>query len=192
MKKYKNTLIHHFVIDKPKITIEEMAAFCKRKGFVYPNSEIYGGIAGFYDFAHLGVGLKNNIKKVWWKTFVHERDDIVGIDGSIITHPMVWKASGHIDGFSDVLVDCKKCGSRFRADTLLEDKLKIETAGISIDDINKKIKENKIKCQKCGSELGEPKKFNLMFTTNVGAIQSSSSIAYLRPETAQVIFADFG
>ena len=178
-------------MEKSKLSIEEMAIFCKRKGFVYPNSEIYGGISGFYDFGHLGVELKNNIKKEWWKTFVQERDDMVGIDGSIITHPMIWKASGHIDGFTDILVDCKKCGSRFRADTLIEDKLKIETAGISIEQIGKKIKENKIKCAKCGSDLGEPKKFNLMFATNVGPVQTSSSIAFLRPETAQIIFANF-
>ena len=178
-------------MEKPKITIEEMATFCKRKGFVYPTGEIYGGIAGFYDFAHLGVELKNNIKKEWWKTFVHERDDIVGIDGSIISHPMIWKASGHVDGFTDILVDCKKCGSRFRADSLIEDKLKIETAGMTIDEINQKIKENKIKCSRCGLELGEPKNFNLMFATNVGPVQTTSSIAYLRPETAQVIFVNF-
>src|SRR3989344_17966 len=95
-------------MEKPKLTIEEMAAFCKRKGFVYPSSEIYGGISGFYDFGHLGVELKNNIKQEWWKTFVQQRDDIVGIDGSIVTHPMVWKASGHVDGFTDILVSCKK------------------------------------------------------------------------------------
>ncbi len=178
-------------MDKPKITIEEMAAFCKRKGFVYINSEIYGGIAGFYDFGHLGVELKNNIKQEWWKTFVQQRDDIVGIDGSIITHPMVWKASGHVDSFTDILVDCKKCGMRYRADTLIEDKLKIAADGMQIQEIGKRIKESKIKCQKCGSELGEPKRFNLMFTTNVGPVQASSSAAYLRPETAQLIFANF-
>ncbi len=178
-------------MEKPKLTIDEMATFCKRKGFVYANSEIYGGIAGFYDFGHLGVELKNNIKKEWWKTFVQQRDDMVGIDGSIITHPMVWKASGHVDGFTDVLVDCKKCGSRFRGDQLIEDKLNISTAGMSLDDVAKKLAEHKIKCLKCGNELSEPKKFNLMFTTKVGPVQTSSSVAYLRPETAQVIFADF-
>ena len=183
MYKGNNTMI--------KLTIDEMTAFCKRKGFVYPNSEIYGGMAGFYDFGHLGVELKNNIKREWWKTFVQERDDIVGIDGSIINHPMVWKASGHIDGFTDVLVDCKKCGSRFRGDTLIEDKLKITTAGWSLDDIAKEISRHRIKCQKCGNELGEPKKFNLMFTTNIGPVQTSSSVAYLRPETAQLIFTNF-
>ena len=178
-------------MEKPKLTIEEMAVFCKRKGFVYPNSEIYGGIAGFYDFGHLGVELKNNVKREWWKTFVQQRDDIVGIDGSIISHPMIWKASGHIDGFTDVLVDCKKCGSRFRADQLVEDKLSIATAGIPIEELGTKIKENKIKCQRCGNELSEPKRFNLMFATNVGPVQTSSSAAFLRPETAQLIFANF-
>ncbi|MBI2652651.1 glycine--tRNA ligase [Candidatus Woesearchaeota archaeon] len=178
-------------MDKPKLTIDEMAVFCKRKGFVYPNSEIYGGISGFYDFGHIGVELKNNIKKEWWKTFVHERDDIVGIDGSIIAHPMVWKASGHIDGFTDVLIDCTKCGTRFRGDTLIEDKLKILTAGMSLEDIAKELKQHKIKCLKCGNELSEPKRFNLMFSTNVGPVQTSSSVAFLRPETAQIIFADF-
>lgn len=178
-------------MENSKPTIDDMAAFCKRKGFVYQNSEIYGGIAGFWDFGHLGVELKNNIKREWWKTFVQQRDDMVGIDGSIITNPLVWKASGHVDGFTDVLVDCRKCGSRFRGDQLIEDKLKIQTAGMSLDDIAKKLSEQKIKCPKCGSELGEPKKFNLMFTTNIGPVQSSGSTAYLRPETAQVIFADF-
>ncbi|MBI2654022.1 glycine--tRNA ligase [Candidatus Woesearchaeota archaeon] len=178
-------------MEKPKLTIDEMAVFCKRKGFVYPTSEIYGGIAGFYDFGHLGVELKNNIKNEWWKAFVQQREDIVGIDGSIITNPMVWKASGHVDGFTDVLVDCRKCGSRFRGDHLIEDKLKISTAGMSLDEIAKEISRHKIKCQKCGSELGEPKKFNLMFATNIGPMQASSSAAYLRPETAQVIFTNF-
>ncbi|MBI1936204.1 glycine--tRNA ligase [Candidatus Woesearchaeota archaeon] len=178
-------------MEKSNLTIEEMAAFCKRKGFVYPNSEIYGGISGFYDFGHLGVELKNNIKKEWWKTFVQQRDDVVGIDGSVINNPMVWKASGHVDGFTDIIVDCSKCSARFRADQLVEDKLKIQTAGIQMGELAKKIKENKVKCQRCGSDLGELKKFNLMFATNVGPIQSSSSVAYLRPETAQLMFTNF-
>ncbi len=178
-------------MEKPKLTIDEMATFCKRKGFVYPNSEIYGGVAGFYDFGHLGVELKNNIKQQWWAAFVKQRDDVVGIDGSIISHPMVWKASGHVDGFTDILVDCKKCGSRFRADTLIEDKLRIATAGMQIDELAKKIAEHKIKCQKCGNELGEPKQFNLMFATHVGPVEASSSLAFLRPETAQLIFTNF-
>ncbi|MBI2660232.1 glycine--tRNA ligase [Candidatus Woesearchaeota archaeon] len=176
-------------MDKPKLTIDEMAVFCKRKGFVYPSAEIYGGIAGFYDFGHLGVELKNNIKKEWWKTFVQQRDDVVGIDGSIITNPMIWKASGHVAGFTDVLVDCQKCNSRFRADTLIEDKLKIPTAGMTMEGLSAEIKEHKIKCPKCSGNLGDVKKFNLMFTTSIGPVQGSA--AYLRPETAQLIFADF-
>ncbi|MBI2559109.1 glycine--tRNA ligase [Candidatus Woesearchaeota archaeon] len=178
-------------MEKPKLTIDEMAVFCKRKGFVYPSGEIYGGISGFYDFGHLGVELKNNIKKEWWNTFVQQRDDIVGIDGSIITHPMVWEASGHVDGFTDVIVDCRKCGSRFRGDQLIEDKHKVSTAGISLEDIKSSLKKDKIKCQKCGSELGDPKNFNLMFAINIGPVQTSSSVAFLRPETAQLIFSNF-
>ena len=143
-------------MEPQKLTIDEMATFCKRKGFVYPSGEIYGSVAGFYDFGHLGVELKNNIKQEWWKTFVQQRDDIVGIDASIITHPMVWKASGHVDNFTDVLVDCSNCKSRFRADQLIEDKLKIETAGMQIEGIKSKLKG--IKCPRCGNDtLGEPK-----------------------------------
>ena len=179
-------------MEHKKISIEEMGTFCKRKGFVYPDSEIYGGIAGFYDFGHLGVEMKNNIKQSWWQTFVKQRDDVVGIDATIINHPQVWKASGHADGFTDVLVDCKKCGSRFRADHLIEDKLKIHTAGMSIEDMSKAIREKKLKCQKCGNDsLGEPKRFNLMFSTIVGPVEDSAAISYLRPETAQLMFTNF-
>ncbi|MBI2130619.1 glycine--tRNA ligase [Candidatus Woesearchaeota archaeon] len=174
-----------------KLTIDDMAVFCKRKGFVFPSGEIYGGMAGFYDFGHLGAELKGNIKNAWWDSFVRQRDDIVGMDGSIITNPKVWKASGHVDSFTDVLLDCRKCGMRFRGDHLIEDRLKIETAGMSLDDISKAIKRHSLKCPKCGSALQEPKKFNLMFSTNIGPVATDSSTAYLRPETAQLIFANF-
>tara|TARA_Y100000310_G_scaffold340439_1_gene436235 strand:- start:4370 stop:5890 length:1521 start_codon:yes stop_codon:yes gene_type:complete len=173
------------------LTIEDLATFCKRKGFVYPSGEIYGGLAGFFDFGHLGVELKNNLKQSWWKTFVQGRDDVVGIDGSIVTNPKVWKASGHVDGFIDILVDCKKCGTRFRGDHLIEDELNLPTAGMTLEGIEKTIKKNKLKCLKCKSELGDPKNFNLMFATNVGAIQDEANTAYLRPETAQLIFSNF-
>ena len=173
------------------LTIEELSTFCKRKGFVYPSGEIYGGLAGFFDFGHAGVELKNNIKKEWWKSFVQQRDDVVGIDGSIITNPAVWKASGHVDGFTDALIDCKKCGNRIRADLLIEDALKVSTAGMQLQEISSIIKKNAIKCPKCKSSLEEPKRFNLMFTTNVGPIQQDSATAYLRPETAQLIFTNF-
>ncbi|HLG24169.1 MAG TPA: glycine--tRNA ligase [Candidatus Nanoarchaeia archaeon] len=179
-------------MERQKITIEEMATFCKRKGFVYQNSEIYGGLAGFYDFGHLGAELKNNIKQEWWNTFVRQRDDVVGIDASVINHPGVWKASGHVDGFTDILVDCRKCNSRFRADHLVEDKLKISTAGMGVEELSKKIKDNKLKCIKCGnSDFGESRKFNLMFSTNIGPVQTENSVSYLRPETAQLMFTNF-
>lgn len=170
-----------------KITIDGMAVFCKKKGFVYPSGEIYGGLAGFWDFGPLGSEFKRNVKNEWWKFHVQDREDIVGIDGSIITNPMVWKASGHVDSFTDILVDCKKCGMRYRADMLIEDVLKVKTEGMKKKGIIDLLK--KIKCPKCKSDLGKPKDFNLMFQTNVGPI--SGNIAYLRPETAQVIFADF-
>ncbi len=154
--------------ESAKISIEELAMFCKRKGFVYPSGEIYGGLSGFWDFGPLGTELKNNIKREWWKFHVYGRKDMVGMDGSIITNPNVWKASGHVENFSDVFVICKKCKKPGKAD-----RSELETA----------------KCQNCGGgfETSTAKDFNLMFKTNVG----ESGEAYLRPETAQLIFADF-
>ncbi|MCK5342805.1 MAG: glycine--tRNA ligase, partial [Candidatus Heimdallarchaeota archaeon] len=152
------------------ITIDELANFCKRKGFVYPSGELYGGLAGFWDFGPIGSELKNNIKNSWWKFYVHGRDDVVGIDGSIITSPKVWEASGHVANFVDVAVVCKKCGSKFKID---EHEL------------------GKIRCEKCKGELESKGKFNPMFTTQVGPIEGDSVTSYLRPETAQLIFADF-
>lgn len=170
MKKNKKNICKSEKIQmKPKeISVEDLARFCKRKGFVYPSGEIYGGFAGFWDYGHLGVELKNNIKKQWWDFHVNQREDVVGIDGSIITHPKTWKASGHIDSFSDIFVVCKKC----------------KKTG--------KIDENKIgkaKCEYCGGDFDESKskEFKLMFETNVG----ESGKAYLRPETAQLIFTNF-
>ena len=117
------------------VSIEEMNVFCKKKGFVFLNSEIYGGQSGFWDFGPVGVELKNNIKNELWKRFVQQRDDVVGIDGAIITHPKVWEASGHVSNFTDYLLDCKKCKSRFRADLLIEDEAGISTEGIKLEDI---------------------------------------------------------
>ena len=171
--------------------IDEMYSFCKKKGFVYPNSEIYGGLAGFFDYGPYGVELKNNIKAAWWNTFVQSRDDVVGIDGCIITKPKVWEASGHIGGFADILIECKKCNERFRADVLIEDVLKIPADSMKEKEIDALIKKHKIKCQKCKGDLGKASKFNLMFKTYVGPKVSDESAAYLRPETAQLIFADF-
>lgn len=154
--------------ESTKISIEEMAVYCKRKGFVYQSGEIYGGLAGFWDFGHLGSELKNNIKKEWWKYHVHQRNDIVGIDGSIITHPKVWKASGHIDNFSDVFVVCKKCKKASKID---------------------RSELGKVKCINCNGDYDEKtaKDFNLMFKVTVG----ESGESYLRPETAQLIFTNF-
>ncbi len=164
-------------LEHKKISIDELAVFCKRKGFVYPSAEIYGGYAGFWDFGHLGVELKNNIKKEWWNYHVQSREDIIGIDGSIITNPKVWEASGHVQNFSDVLVKCKKCGKVMK--------------------IDKHELSKNMKCF-CEGELDikNASDFNLMFTTKVGPIgqtgdDNKNSVAYLRPETAQIIFTDF-
>ena len=173
------------------LNIEEMAAFCKKKGFIYPSAEIYGGLAGFYDFGNLGVELKNNIKTAFWKEFVQNREDIVGIDGSIITNPKVWQASGHIDCFTDIIMSCTKCKAKFRGDQLIEDKLKVNAEGFSKEEVNDKIKDNNITCSKCGSPLEEAKDFNLMFETNIGSVSDKKNASYLRPETAQSIFVNF-
>ncbi|MBW2997285.1 glycine--tRNA ligase [Candidatus Woesearchaeota archaeon] len=177
---------------KKGLNIDDMAVFCKRKGFVFPSSEIYGGMAGFFDYGPNGTELKNNLKNEWWKFHVQSRQDIVGIDGSIITNPQVWVASGHVAGFGDVMVECRKCHERMRADHLIEEQLKIAAEGLSPEDFGKLIVENNVKCSKCGNaELDTPKVFNLLFKTSVGAVEGEKSTAYLRGETAQIIFAEF-
>ncbi len=171
--------------------IQKIANFCKRKGFVFPCCEIYGGFSGFYDFGPLGVELKKNIKDEWWNTFVRQRDDVVGIDGCTVTHSMIWKASGHVESFTDPLVECKKCHKRFRGDHLIEDAIGLSVDGITIEQINEIIKKHNLKCPNCKGELTSAKAFNLMFKTFVGAVEDDAHIAYLRPETAQLIFTDF-
>jgi glycyl-tRNA synthetase len=149
--------------------MEKIVALCKRRGFIFQSSEIYGGINGFWDYGPAGAELKRNIKDAWWNDVVRSRTDVVGIDGTIITHPRVWEASGHVESFTDPMVDCKKCKGRWRADQLPE-----------------------TKCPEGGAhEFTEARKFNLMFKTNVGPVEDTGSVAYLRPETAQVIFAQF-
>ena len=148
--------------------MEELVALCKRRGFIFQSSEIYGGLQGVYDYGPLGVELKNNIKSSWWTSMVYEHDNIEGLDASILSNPLVLRYSGHEDTFSDPMVDCKKCKSRFRSDTVAN------------------------KCPKCGSsDLTEPRPFNLMFKTSLGPIEDENSFAYLRPETAQQIFINF-
>ena len=146
-------------------SMEDLVSLCKRRGFIFQSNEIYGGLQGLYDYGPLGVELKNNLKKSWWKSMIYERDDIEGIDSSILTNPLVLKYSGHEDTFTDPLVDCKSCGERFRADQVPE------------------------YCKE--EDLTEPRQFNLMFKTNVGPIEDGDSFAYLRPETAQNIFTNF-
>ncbi len=173
------------------LSIEDMATFCKKKGLVYPSSEIYGGMAGFFDYGPYGSELKKNIKDSWWKHFVQSREDIVGIDGSIITNPKVWEASGHVANFKDIMLDCSKCGEKVRADVFLEEKLNIAADGWKADKINEEIEKNNFVCPKCKGLFKKAEDFNLMFSTNVGPKKDDSSTAYLRPETAQVMFADF-
>jgi glycyl-tRNA synthetase len=169
--------------------IETIVSLSKRRGFVFPSSEVYGGLGSAWDYGPLGVELSNNIKRAWWRWMVHERDDMEGLDSSIILNRLVWKYSGHEDTFSDPLVDCRECKSRLRAD-------KLEAPGLTPGaDITALICEKRIKCPNCGStDLTEPRPFNLMFRTTLGAVADEndpSALAYLRPETAQGIFVNF-
>jgi glycyl-tRNA synthetase len=170
-----------------KVTLDSLASLCKRRGFIFQSSEIYGGINGFWDYGPLGCELKRNIRNAWWKDVVQCRDDVVGLDSSIIMHPKIWEASGHIGGFADPMVDCKVCKKRFRADQLCEEQgAKLITEGSTF-----RLPEG-MKCSACGSkDLTTPKAFNLMFKTFVGPVEDESAVAYLRPETAQGIFAQF-
>jgi len=171
--------------------VEKIISLCKRRGIIFPNSEIYGTFAGFFDYGNYGSELKRNVESSWWKHFVNERGDMVGIDGSIITHPDVWKASGHLESFNDPLVECKKCKKKFRADHLVETELKISVDGLSEKHLEELIEKHKIKCPECKGELKFIQPFNLMFKTSVGAETGTGTVAYLRPETAQVIFTNF-
>ncbi|OGY88755.1 MAG: glycine--tRNA ligase [Candidatus Komeilibacteria bacterium RIFCSPLOWO2_01_FULL_45_10] len=165
--------------------MEKIVSLAKRRGFVFPSSEIYGGINSIYDFGPLGVELKNNIKREWWKTMVQLRADVVGLDSGILMHPKIWEASGHVAGFSDPLVDCKSCKKRFRADHLLEGK------GMKPDFRPQDFKKAKVRCPECDGELTEVRDFNLMFKTFMGALENEASEIYLRPETAQGIYVNF-
>src|SRR5918998_1827890 len=157
------------------VTMDKVVALCKRRGFIFPSSEIYGGVGSTYDFGHYGVLLKSNVKNEWWRAMVHERDDMVALDAAILMHPRVWEASGHLAGFTDPLVQClSECKRRWREDHLREDQ-----------------PEGPLKCPQCGGDLSEPRNFNLMFETHMGPVQDEGSRVYLRPETAQGIFVNF-
>lgn len=150
------------------VPLETIVSLCKRRGFIFQSSEIYGGIGSLYDYGPVGVELKRNVKDQWWKSMVRDREDVVGIDASILMHPDVWVASGHVDSFTDPLAECMECHRRHRVDMIEGDS-----------------------CPDCGGELGEPRHFNLMFRTHIGPVEGDDNIVYLRPETAQAMFVDF-
>ncbi len=209
--------------------MEELVALCKRRGFIFSSSEIYGGINGFWDYGPLGVELKRNIKNAWWEDVVRRRDDILGLDAAIIMNPKVWEASGHVGGFSDPMVDCRKCKARFRADRLVAVRFRkgadeLHAAVVQAEHADEAVElarakansktrrrikqtgdalevsvtfasgagdDGEVFCPNCGGELTAPRQFNLMFQTYVGAVFNEDAKAYLRPETAQGIFANF-
>jgi glycyl-tRNA synthetase len=160
------------------VTMDKIVALCKRRGFVFPSSEIYGGVGSTYDYGHYGVLLKNNVKAAWWRSMLQERDDIVALDSAIIQHPRVWEASGHLAGFTDPLVDCKACKQRFRADHVDFEEMCPAKASLP-------------KTEDRRHEFTEARDFNLMFKTQIGPVEETASVAYLRPETAQGIFINF-
>ena len=178
-------------------TMDKVVALCKTRGFIFPGSEIYGGLANSWDYGPLGVEFKNNVKRAWWKKFVQESRYNVGLDSAIIMNPQAWVASGHVGGFSDPLMDCKSCKARHRADKLIEDYAftngtNDNPASWSFEQMAAFIKEKGIVCPTCGGkEFTDIKKFNLMFKTFIGVTEDSSSTVYLRPETAQGIFVNF-
>jgi glycyl-tRNA synthetase len=180
-------------------TMDKIVSLAKSRGFIFPGSEIYGGLANTWDYGPLGVELKNNVKKAWWKKFIQESPYNVGVDTAILMNPEVWVASGHVGGFNDPLMDCKKCKARFRADKLIEDYLdkqenkeEIIVDAWSKEEMENYIKEKGIKCPECGEmDFTDIRQFNLMFKTYQGVVEDSQSEIYLRPETAQGIFVNF-
>ena len=184
-------------MENSKKTMEKIVALCKNRGFIFPGSEIYGGLANSWDYGPLGVEFKNNVKRAWWKKFVQESRYNVGLDAAIIMNPETWVASGHVGGFSDPLMDCKGCKARHRADKLIEDYafqngLDDNPASWTFEEMAAYIKEKNIVCPICGGkDFADIKKFNLMFKTFIGVTEESSSTGYLRPETAQGIFVNF-
>ena len=210
--------------------LENIVSLCKRKGFIFQSSEIYGGLNGFFDYGPLGVELKKNIKDAWWEDMVRRRDDIVGLDSSIIMNPSIWEASGHIDGFTDPMVDCKESKMRYRADQLFATEVVVEgqslgwVVALESEDMHEKVNEEAERMKRKAAIQGKlsaielkpfdelsaedqmmvpspatgkpgsltpPREFNMMFETHVGALRDGSSKAFLRPETAQGIFANF-
>lgn len=179
-------------MENNKKLFEKVVSLSKRRGFIYPGSELYGGVANTYDYGPVGAELLRNIRNLWWDTFVHKRDDIVGLEASLISHQEIWKASGHTAGFADALVDCKNCKYRMRADHLIEDSLEKQVEGLSVEALDKIISDNDIKCPNCQkSDWTKARNFNLLFPVKLGIVEGDKSIAYLRGETAQGMFVNF-
>jgi glycyl-tRNA synthetase len=174
-------------------TMDKIVALAKRRGFVFPGSDIYGGLANTWDYGPLGVELKNNIKQLWWRTFVQRRRDMVGLDAGILMHPRVWEASGHVANFTDPLVDCRTCKSRFRADHLVEEKLgRHDAEAMTPEELSALIREANLPCPVCGNRtLTDARQFNMMFQTTIGPVSETGTEVYLRPETAQGIFVQY-
>ena len=169
----------------PYADMDKMMSLSKRRGFMFQSSEIYGGLGSTWDYGPLGVEIKRNVKEAWWRSVVTERDDMVGLDAAILMHPQVWVASGHVENFSDPLVECTEGNSRFRQDHLLEE------TGIDPESSKAKTALKDLRCPNCGSELGPPRRFNLMFKTFMGPVEDTANEVFLRPETAQGIFVNF-
>ncbi len=169
----------------PYANMDKMMSLSKRRGFMFQSSEIYGGLASTWDYGPLGVELKRNVKDAWWRSVITERDDMVGLDAAILMPPQVWVASGHVENFSDPLVECKECNSRFRQDHLLAE------PGVDLECPEPPAALKELGCPNCGGELGEPRRFNLMFKTFMGPVEDTASEVFLRPETAQGIFVNF-
>ena len=175
--------------------LEKISSLAKRRGFIYPSSEIYGGIAGMWDYGPLGVELKRNLKAHFWKTMVQERDDVVGIDAAIFMNPKVWEASGHVEGFTDPLVECKKCKKRFRADHIIDGserrpKAELKQFAKLVEEVHS---TEEIKCPEtgCSGVLSKPRQFNLMVEANLGAVEGEQQMAYLRGEITQGVHVNF-
>ena len=169
----------------PYADMDKMMSLSKRRGFMFQSSEIYGGLGSTWDYGPLGVELKRNVKEAWWRSVITGRADMVGLDAAILMHPQTWVASGHVENFSDPLVECKDCNSRFRQDHLLE------AAGIDPESPEAVAALQELKCSNCNGELGEPRRFNLMFKTFMGPVEDTANEVFLRPETAQGIFVNF-
>jgi glycyl-tRNA synthetase len=175
-----------------QVSMDTLVSLAKRRGFVFQGSELYGGLANTWDYGPLGAEMRRNIRDLWWKRFVHQRQDIVGLDGTILLNPRVWEVSGHVSEFNDPEVDCRVCKSRYRADTLVEETAGVAADGLPVEQLTALIAEHQIRCPNCGSFDWTPARtFNLMFRTQIGPVDESSTPVYLRPETAQSIFMQY-